>query len=289
MMKVLLAGGTGYLGSYILSELLNRGFYTKAIVRNENKLSSLLQDNSKLEIVKAELTQPDSIKNCCKGVDIVISTVGRTKQKGKFTHLDIDYQANLNLLNEAVKQGVKKFIYISVIAGDKLRNIAVCDAKEKFVDELKQSGLQYCVVRPNGFFSDMAEFFKMAQKGRVYLFGTGELKLNPIHGEDLAELCVNQIESDVTELNVGGPETFTHKEIAEMAFQVIGEKPKITYIPNWLRKFLLKLGRLFMSKYKYGSFEFFMNAMAIDMIAPKYGKHTLKEHFEELNKAKMNK
>ncbi len=288
MMKILLAGGTGYLGSYILSELLNRGFDTKAIVRNENKLSSSLKNNSKLEILKAELTQPDSIENCCKGVDLVISTVGRTKQKGKFTHLDIDYQANLNLLNEAKKQGVKKFVYISVIGADKFRNIAVCDAKEKFVDELKQSGLEYCIIRPNGFFSDMTEFFKMAQKGRVYLFGTGKLKLNPIHGEDLAELCVNQIKSDVKEIDVGGPETFTHKEIAEMAFKIVGKKPKITYIPNWLRKFLLQLGRIVMSKYKYGSFEFFMNAMAMEMLAPKYGKHSLKEYFKELNKVKVN-
>ncbi len=280
--KILLAGGTGYLGSYILSELLNKGLSTKAIVRDENKISNLLKNNEKLEILKADLTRPDSIENSCKDVDVVISSVGRTKQKGKFTHWDVDYQANLNLLNEAKKRGVEKFIYISVIGGDKLRNIAVCDAKEKFVDELKKSGLEYCIVRPNGFFSDMSEFFKMAQKGRVYLFGTGELKLNPIHGEDLAKLCVNQIDSDVCELDVGGPEIFTHKEIAEMAFKVAGKKTKITYIPNWVRKLLLKLGKVLMSKYKYGSFEFFMNAMAMEMLAPKYGKHSLKEHFEKL-------
>jgi uncharacterized protein YbjT (DUF2867 family) len=43
-----------------------------------------------------------------------------------------------------------------------------------FVEQLKKSGLDYCVVRPNGFFSDMTDFYKIARKGRVYLFGNGD-------------------------------------------------------------------------------------------------------------------
>ncbi len=217
--KILLAGGTGYLGSYILSELLSRGFYTRAIVRDENKIDRLLKENQQLEILTAQITDPDSIKNSCKNIDVVISTVGITKRKDRLTYMEVDYQANLNLLNEAKKQGVQKFIYISVLKGDKLRNLAICDAKEKFSEELMHSGLDYCIIRPNGFFSDMTEFFKMANKGKIYLFGDGELKSNPIHGEDLAKICVNQINSNDTELNVGGPEILTQNQIAEIAFK----------------------------------------------------------------------
>ncbi len=284
MEKILLAGGTGYLGGYILSELLDKGFDTKAIVRNENKINASLKKNKKIKILQAELTNPKSIEDSCKDVDVVISTVGRTKQKDGITYMDVDYQANLNLLNEAKRQGVKKFIYISVLNGEKLKNLAICYAKEKFAEELKKSGLEYCIIRPNGFFSDMAEFFKLAKKGRIYLFGDGKLKSNPIHGEDLAKECVNQIKSNVTELEIGGPEILTQNEVAEIAFKAINQMPKITYIPDWIRRLSLKVGKVFMSKYTYGSFEFFMNVMAIEMVAPKYGKHTLKEYFEELNK-----
>ncbi len=283
MKKVLLAGSTGYLGAYILSELLRQGFDVRAIVRNENKIAPSLKDNPQLKIWKADLTHPHSIEYTCKGIDVVISTVGITKRKDKLTYMEVDYQANINLLNEAKKQGVQKFIYISVLNGDKLKHIAICKAKEKFAEALKHSGLQYCIIRPNGFFSDMTEFFKMASKGKVYLFGKGELKSNPIHGADLAAVCVQQIHANDTEIDVGGPEIFTQTQIANIAFKTIKKTPKIIYIPHWIRKLALPIGKVFMSKYTYGAFEFFMHVMAMDMVAPKYGKHTLKAHFESLS------
>lgn len=53
--------------------------------------------------------------------------------------------------------------------------------------------MDYCIVRPTGFFSDMKDFLDMAKDGRVYLFGNGQLKMNPIHGEDLATEIVKRI------------------------------------------------------------------------------------------------
>lgn len=50
--------------------------------------------------------------------------------------MDVDYQANVNLINEAKRNGVKKFIYISVLNGEKLRGLKICEAKEKLVDYL---------------------------------------------------------------------------------------------------------------------------------------------------------
>ncbi len=86
---------------------------------------------------------------------------------------------------------------------------------------MKKSGVDYCIVRPNGFFSDMSEFFNMAKRGRIYLFGRGELKANPIHGEDLATVCVDAIEKSDREIEVGGPEILTQNEIAVTAFDVL--------------------------------------------------------------------
>ncbi len=178
------------------------------------------------EVFQAELTRPDSLKGACSDIDAVISTVGVTKQKDGLSYMDVDYQANMNLLSEAKKDGVKKFIYVSVLNGENLRQLKICEAKERFVEQLKNSGLAYCVIRPNGFFSDMAEFQAMAKKGRIYLFGNGESKSNPIHGEDLAEVCVDAIEKPGREINIGGPETLTHNEIARTGLCFPGEGSK---------------------------------------------------------------
>ena len=281
MKRILLAGSTGYLGSHIAKELHKRSFFFRAIARSPEKLE---QSGIKAsEILKTELTDPDSVKECCKDIDVVVSTVGITKQKDGLTYMDVDYQANMNLLEEAKKSGVKKFIYVSVLNGEKLRNLKICDAKEMFVEQLKKSGIDYCIVRPNGFFSDMSEFYNMAKKGRIYLFGNGELRANPIHGEDLAVVCVDAIDSSDREIQIGGPETLTQNEIASIAFDILGKKPKITHVPDWVRIVILKLVRLLTESKVYGPIEFFMTVMSIDMLAPEYGKHTLREYFTILN------
>jgi uncharacterized protein YbjT (DUF2867 family) len=279
MKKILLAGATGYLGKYIADELVNQSYSTKVLVRNPEKFKTFnIQVD---EIITAEVTDKSSLNNCCKNVDVVISTIGITKQKDGLTYMDVDYQANVNLLDDAKKSGVKKFIYVSVLNGEKLKNLKICEAKEKFVDEMKNSDLDYCIIRPNGFFSDMREFFNMAKKGKVYLFGDGNLRTNPIHGEDLAKVCVSAIESNEKEIDVGGPETLTHNTIAALAFHAVKKESKIVYLPAWLGRLALKFGKLFMSSKNFGPVEFFMNVMAIDMVAPTFGSHHLQDFFME--------
>ena len=281
MKKVLIAGATGYLGRYLIKEAKKQGYWVSALARKVKKLDDL--KDSIDEICEAEITKPNTLKGICDGIDAVISSIGITRQKDGLTYMDVDYQANMNLLQEAQTSGVKKFIYVSVLNGESLRHLKICEAKERFVEELKASGLDYCIIRPNGFFSDMAEFLEMAKKGRIYLFGKGMLKTNPIHGKDLATVCVDAINKGAKEVLVGGPETLTHQEIALSAFDVLGSEPKITYIPEWTRASILKLLKMFTGSKTYGPVEFFVTVMAIDMVAPEYGKHTLKEHFVSLN------
>lgn len=244
MGKILLAGTTGYLGTFIYRELLNRGTEMCIIARHLDKIDPQPGEENRVTIFQAEVTRPETIVNCCVGIDTVISTVGITKPQKGLTYQDVDYQANLNLLNEAVKSGVRKFIYISVFKGEQLQNVAICRAKEKFVTALKASGLDYCIIRPTGYFSDMSEFYKLAVKGRVYLFNSGRSLINPISGRDLASLCANAINDAQVEVNAGGPQTFTFNQIAQTAFEVLGKKPKITYIPNWLAKVGLLIASL---------------------------------------------
>ncbi len=286
MSKVLLAGATGYLGRFITQELIVRNFETRIIVRNKEKVKIKAPN---LEIIEAQVTEPNSLKGICKDFDIVISTVGITRQKDGLTYMEVDYQANVNLIVEAQKSGVTKFIYISVLNGDKLRHIKGGEAKEKLVDYLKSSGLDYCIIRPNGFFSDMADFLKMAKGGRIYLFGNGELKMNPIHGKDLARLVVDAINQNKQEINVGGPDMLSQNEIAELALKAYKKNIKIVHLPDWIRRFVICFFRSFTNQKIYGPIEFFMTIMVMDMQAPKYGKEKLEDFFyQEVKKTKRN-
>ena len=275
--KIVLAGSTGYLGRYIAKAMANNGYSARLLARDPQKLSQF--ESGKIELVKAEVTDAKSLHQLCNGIDTVISTVGITRQKDGLTYMDVDFQANMNLLNEAKRAGVRKFIYISAINGDKHRNLKILEAKEAFVDELKASGLEYSIVRPNGFFSDMKEFLVTAKKGKVFLFGNGEQLLNPIHGEDLAQMCLELINEPIQEKSLGGPDILTQTEIAELAFDAVGKVPNIVYLPDWLRRLTIWTMRTFTPVSTYGPIEFFLTLMADDSVATRFGNRHLKDFY----------
>ncbi|MTB51019.1 SDR family oxidoreductase [Lewinella sp. W8] len=283
MKNILIAGATGYLGSHLVKELQNRHYPFRALGRNEGKLKTLGLTADQRTV--AEVTHPESLKNALTGIQVVISTVGITRQKDGLSYLDVDYRGNRNLLEAARKAGVKKFIYVSAISGDRLRHLKIMEAKEKFVDELKTSGMDYAIIRPNGFFSDMNDFLSMAQRGKVYLFGSGEYKFNPIHGADLAEAIVDAVPTNEREIIIGGPDVLTQNEVAEMALIAWKRPHNVLHFPDWSRKLLLAVLHTFTSPKFYGPYEFFLTMMAQDNIAPRFGSRRLASYFlQEVNR-----
>ncbi|MEZ8374989.1 SDR family oxidoreductase [Vibrio cyclitrophicus] len=280
--KILVAGATGYLGRHIIDALKVTGKDFFALARSSEKLKkSGLSDN---QIRIAEVTKPRSLIGCCDDIDIVISCVGITRQQDGLTYMDVDFQANENLLEEAIRAGVKKFVYISALNAPQFSNVRLLHAKEKFSDKLLNTEqLTPCVIRPNGFFSDLEEYYKMAQSGRAYVFGNGSTRLNPIHGTDLAHFCLEAIDKNERELSVGGPETLSVAQIAMLAFEAQDRTShsKIINLPDWVRRTALLIARALPERLG-GPTEFFLTVSARDMIAPPYGEKTLAEHFRNI-------
>lgn len=281
--RVLVAGATGYLGQYLIKESKRQGYRVRALTRDADKLTHL--DEYIDDVFVGEVTNPYSLNGICDKIDFVISAVGITRQKDGFTYMDVDYQGNKNLLHCALSAGVSKFEYVSVYNAHLMPKLKIIEAKEKFVSDLRESGLDCVIVRPTGFYSDMLEFLKMANKGTAYLFGDGSFGINPIHGRDLAERCVAALNGTEREILVGGPETFTHNQIAHLAFETLNKKPKISYIPLWILRAYLPVTRLFTSVKTYGPIEFMMTALSMDAVAPPYGIEKLREFFDKRIKA----
>jgi len=176
---------------------------------------------------------------------------------------------------------VKKFIYVSVFHPNEAKDLAIVKAHEDFVSLLASSGLDYAVIRPTGYFSDMGEFFDMARSGRAYLIGSGQSHMNPIHGADLAVACVDAMESSAKEVEVGGPDVLTYRSIAEMAFRVLGRPCRITCVPVWIVRAVAFVVGVF-SCDKADLINFFLTGTTVDAVAPKFGTHSLEDHFKEL-------
>lgn len=285
MKKILVAGATGYLGRFMVKAFKEHGFKVRVLVRNPGQLSldgahgapKIL--GSVDEIVQGEITKPETIKGVCDGVDMVFSSVGITRQKDGLSYHDVDYQGNVNLLVEAEFSKVSRFMYIGVFKGKEMYGM-LSASKEQFIERLRQSALSSIIVRPTGYFSDMEEFLQMSLKGKVNLIGDGTKLMNPIHGADLADFCVQGLSQENTELNVGGPQIFSHREIARLAFQAVGKEGKVARIPAWMFKAGITSLKWVRPK-AYGPLEFLYNALTHDMVAPCFGTRDLLSHFKQ--------
>ena len=287
MQRVLVAGVTGYLGRFVIRELKRRGYWVRALARNPKKLEQtgpFLQPavvNEIDDLFIGEVTRPETMRGLCDGIDIVFSSIGITRQKDKLTYRDVDYQGNRNILDIALESSVTKLIYVSVFNAHLYEHLVIVKSHEDFVRDLKVCGRDYVIIRPTGYFSDMAEFLSMARKGRIYMVGNGENKINPIHGADLANVCADAVTGREQEIPVGGPETYRMKEIAELAFLTLGKRPKITRIPSALANFSVTAISPF-NKQMSDLVEFFVTAGQSDSVAPATGSHSLKSYYDEL-------
>ena len=211
-MKVLLAGAFGNLGADILKKLIKDGHEVVAADMVERDLGI----EKKYEFKQIDVTNPETLKGICDGCEAVITTVGLTKGSATVTPYEIDYQGNLNLLNEAKAAGVKKFNYISVISCDEpgADKVPMLHAKYLFEEELKKSGLEYIIHRPTGYFYDIAKVFKpYVDNGEMQLLkGFGGVKANVIDCPDFAKFIVDTLGEVNVTYNVGGKETYTYEE-----------------------------------------------------------------------------
>ena len=271
---VLIAGATGYLGRFLVSEYARRGWRVRALVRREADLPA--------ELIHAEATRPETLEGCMEGVDLVISALGITRQADGLTYRDVDYQANLNLLEEALRAGVGRFAYIHVLNADRMADVPLVAAKSAFVDRLQASPVASTVIAPSGYFSDMGDFLSMARAGRAWLFGDGQHRLNPIHGADLATATAEAIDAGRAWLDVGGPEVFTHEALARLAFETLGRPARITRLPDGLRRAALRLLPWVTPARIHGPALFFLTAMGGDMVGQCHGTRHLSDHFRSL-------
>ena len=240
-MKVVLAGAFGHLGEDILRSLVRAGHDVVAA----DLVTRELKDCTGFKPVKVDMTKPEALKGLCDGADVVITTVGLTSTNAKITNYDIDWGANKNLVDEAVRAGVKNFAYVSVLKADKAPNVPMLHAKAMLEDYLKKSGMTWVIFRPTGYFYDIAKvFMPMIEKGKVTLLGKKPVHANVVDTPDFADFIVEHMCDENKMYNVGGKETYSYEELAKMFFAAAGKEPVISYAPAWLFDVLAFINKL---------------------------------------------
>jgi uncharacterized protein YbjT (DUF2867 family) len=282
MRRALVAGASGFLGRHVVEELHARGYHVRALIRDPDKLDLI---KGAQETIAIDLLAPGArLREVMDEVDVVFSAAGQpcTLQRiaDRRSFLQVDPQINRALLDAAMAGGVRKLVYVAVLAGPRLDTLDYVLAHERFIDDLRASGLDYTVVRANGFFYSYLDLLDFARRGLAIGFGDGHARSNPIHEADLAIACVEAIESDSREIEVGGPEIITRREEVEMAFAAVAGKTRVLRVPHPLLRAALPLIRLG-DRRRGEMLEFLAAISRTDLLAPQHGARRLGDYLSE--------
>ncbi len=210
-MKVALFGGTGFVGSYIIDELLSHKYSPKLLVR-ESSEKKLLKA-SKCEIIVGDLTNKAAMAKLIKSADVVIYSIGLVRE---FPHKGITFQETQfdgvkDSVDLAKEYGIKRYILVSA-NGAKLDGTKYQSTKYLAEEYLKHSDLEWTIFRPSLCFGDprgggRPEFCSQLKKDMLKLpipspnfhsgllpLNAGKFALSPIHIKNVAEFVVKSIE-----------------------------------------------------------------------------------------------
>lgn len=279
-MKIVLAGAYGHLGGDILKALESKGHDIVALDFNERPIE--FSGNGAVTFKACDVTKKEMLSGLLNGADMVISTVGLTKASKEVTSYDIDLNGNLNILEEAKKAGVPKFVYISVIHADEHPEIPLLDAKAIFEKALKESGLEYIIYRPTGYFYDIVHVLKpMVDKGAINLLSGKPGVANVIATEDFADYIADHLDEKNKTISIGGTETYNYDEIAQMCFEAANKPCVIKRAPAFLFDILIFINTIKKTG-KADIIKFSKFTLTGDLVGEvKYGKQSFAKYIKE--------
>ncbi|KAI3694261.1 hypothetical protein L1987_77225 [Smallanthus sonchifolius] len=316
--NVLVVGSTGYIGNFVVKELVNRGFNVIAIcreksgIRGKNSKEDTLSKLNGANVCFSDVTQLDLLNKSLEllgvSIDVVVSCLA-SRSGGVKDSWKIDYEATKNSLVAGKNYGAKHFVLLSAICVQKPL-LEFQRAKLKFEAELveeaeKDDGFSYSIVRPTAFFKSLGGQVELVKDGKPYvMFGDGKLcACKPISEADLASFIADCVlEPDKAKvLPIGGPgKALTPLEQGEMLFKLVGKKPNFIKVPIEIMDFVIgildflvnifpsledaaefgKIGRYYAAE----SMLFYdpVTKKYSDEETPSYGKDTLEDFFKKV-------
>jgi len=245
-MSLLIIGATGTLGRQIVRQALNGGYNVRCLVRNIRKANFLREWGA--EIVYGDLTIPESIPECFKGITVVIdASTGRSTDNLNIK--DIDWEGKIALIQAAKLAKIKRFIFFSILNSQRYNYIPLMKLKSKFELVLKDSGVPYTIFQLSGFFQGLIGQYALPILEQQPIYIVNETKTMPIaymDTEDIAKFCLKSLNLKETENNfflLGNPYSIKSNEIIKICETLSGQRA----ISNKLPVISIKLSRQFTS------------------------------------------
>ncbi len=246
-LTVAVAGGTGFVGGAIATELVRRGHRVVVLSHRGDSARGALPDS--VEIRKADVRAGDGLDEALAGVDVVaIALAFRNSPieapRKHQTFMEVDAGGAEHVVAAAARAGVRRVVYLSGAgaAADAPRHWF--RAKWRAEDAVRSSGLTWTIIRPTWIFGprdvSLNRFIGFARRlGMVPMTNGGGQLLAPVFVDDAARLAADAVTDDAAANQVfelGGPETLSMRRIIATALRVAGLRRPIIPGPTPLIK-----------------------------------------------------
>ncbi len=244
---ILLTGAAGTLGREIAKHLKKRNKPFKCLVRESSNVEPLKEIGATLVI--GDVRDKAALKEAMKEVTGVISSHTMGMPKKDITYWEVDFESNKYLIEHLQKNKGGKYVYISGLGVTADAPFLLYQVKMEIENLLKDSELDYTILKPSAFFSDFTRTAEVIKKYHIYpAFGGSKLRLQAIHPEDVAICAVDALDNKKASRQVvpiGGPDVITSKEVTEIYSNVLGFKVRSVPIPAAIPKTAAKIYDLF--------------------------------------------
>jgi len=241
--KILVTGGTGYVGPKIVHELRAGDRAVRALVRRPERGSQLAGWGAELAV--GDVTDPASLRGALDGVTHVIHLVAIIK--GRPADFDrVMTQGTRNLLAAAKERGVERFVLMSALGTSETTKdlVPYFAAKWAMEQETVSSGLEYVIFRPSFVFGRdggvLPTFIKQVRYSPVVtVIGPGVQRIQPIWVEDVAAYFARAIDHPRAAnrtFEIGGPELVTWNELYLTIAKVLGKRRRLAHLPTGLAR-----------------------------------------------------
>jgi uncharacterized protein YbjT (DUF2867 family) len=224
---IVVAGGTGRLGTLLVTALASRGLDVRVLTRDRARARHL--DRVATEIVEADVRDRASLESAVLGAATVVSAVHGFAGPGRVSPATVDRDGNANLVAAAL--GVDAHVVLlSVIGASHEHPMELFRAKWAAEQQLRASGARWTIVRAAAYVELWAEIM-----AKPLVFGRGENPINFVCARDVAAVvqrAVIDVELREKVLEIGGPENITFNELAGLLQQVRGHSMRVRHVPR---------------------------------------------------------